>query len=156
MTETPRATTYRVEPVLTASEERLVLLPIRYPEAYNSYKRAQASIWSTEEMNLAQDRVQWEGSLTERERAIFRHVLAFFATADSIVGENLVERFACEVQVPEFRLFYIFQAMIENVYWEVYSLLIDTFIRDPQEQNTLFHAFKEIPGVRRKAAWVLK
>ncbi|PBK69304.1 ribonucleotide reductase small subunit [Armillaria solidipes] len=156
MTETPRASEFHVEPVLTASEERLVLLPIRYPEAYKFYKKAQASIWSAEEMNLAQDRVQWESSLTEQERAMFRHVLAFFATADSIVGENLVERFACEVQVPEFRLFYVFQAMIENVHWEVYSLLIDTFIRDPQEQHSLFHAFNEIPGVRRKAAWALK
>ncbi|PBK68385.1 ribonucleotide reductase, partial [Armillaria solidipes] len=108
-----------------------------------SYKKAQASISSAEEMNLAQDRTSGEGSLTEQEWAMFRHVLAFFATADSIVGENLVERFACEVQVPEFRLFYIFQAMIENVHWEVYSLLIDTFIRDLQEQNTLFRAFKE-------------
>ncbi|KAK0235354.1 ribonucleotide reductase small subunit [Armillaria nabsnona] len=102
-------------------------------------------------MNLAQDRVQCETALAEPERAVFRHVLAFFATADSIVGENLVERFACEVQVPEFRLFYVFQAIMENVRWEVYLLLIDTFIRDPEEQTTLFHAFKEISGIRRKA-----
>lgn len=125
-------------------------------QAYDFYKKAQASVWSAEEMNLASDRVQWETSLTEEERAMFRHVLAFFATADSIVGENLVERFMCEVQVPEFRLFYGFQVMIENVHWEVYSLLIDTFIRDAQERNSLFHAFAEIPAVKRKAAWAIK
>ncbi|PBK91285.1 ribonucleoside-diphosphate reductase small chain [Armillaria gallica] len=156
MTDTPKSSDYPIEPVLSASEERLVLLPIRYPEVYDFYKKAQASVWSAEEMNLASDRVQWETSLTEEERAMFRHVLAFFATADSIVGENLVKRFMCEVQVPEFRLFYRFQVMIENVHWEVYSLLIDTFIRDAQERSLLFHAFAEIPAVKRKAAWAIK
>ncbi|SJL16363.1 probable Putative ribonucleoside-diphosphate reductase small chain B [Armillaria ostoyae] len=155
MTSTPKATDYPPEPILTDSEERLVLFPIRYPEAYNFYKKAQASVWSAEEMNLSQDRNHWENHLSKEERSMFEHVLSFFATADSIVGENLVERFTCEVQVPEFRLFYGFQSMIENVHWEVYSLLIDSFIRDPEERRRLFHAFLEMPAVRRKAEWAL-
>ncbi|KAK0431283.1 ribonucleotide reductase beta subunit [Armillaria borealis] len=106
-------------------------------------------------MNLTQDCNHWENKLSKEERAMFSHVLAFFATADSIVGENLVERFTCEVQVPKFRLFYGFQSMIENVHWEVYSLLIDTFIRDAEERHRLFHAFLEMPAVRWKAKWAL-
>ncbi|PBL01586.1 hypothetical protein ARMGADRAFT_1071129 [Armillaria gallica] len=114
MTNTPKATDYPLEPILTTSEERLVLFPIRYPEIRSILsskknglqKKAQASVWSAEEMNLTQDRNHWEHKLSQEERAMFSHVLAFFATADSIVGENLVERFTCEVQVPEIRLFY--------------------------------------------------
>ncbi|KAK0440479.1 ribonucleoside-diphosphate reductase subunit M2 B [Desarmillaria tabescens] len=64
---------------------------------------------------------------------MFQHILAFFMTADSIVGENLVQRFMCKVQVPELQLFYGFQGMIENIHWEVYSLLIDTLIWDTQD-----------------------
>ncbi len=113
-------------------------LSTTWKQASDFYKKAQASIWSVEEMNLAEDRVQWESFSSEQKRAMF-HVLAFFASADSIVQENLMEWFACDIQVPEFRLFHIFQAMIENMHWEVYSLLIEAFIQDPKEQSTLFY-----------------
>ncbi|PBK83667.1 ribonucleoside-diphosphate reductase small chain, partial [Armillaria gallica] len=124
-------------------------------QAYNFYKKAQASVWSAEEMILTQDRNHWEHKLSKEERAMFSHVLAFFVTADSIIGENLVEQFTCEVQVPEIRLFYGFQSMIENIHWEVYSLLIDSFIRDPEERHQLFHAFLAMPAIRRNTEWAL-
>jgi ribonucleoside-diphosphate reductase subunit M2 len=70
-------------------------------------------------------------TLTADEKHFISHVLAFFAASDGIVNENLVERFSQEVQVTEARCFYGFQIAMENVHSEMYSLLIDTYIRDP-------------------------
>ena len=83
-------------------------------------------------------------------------MLAFFAASDGIVNENLVERFAQEVQIPEARFFYGFQIAMENVHSETYSLLIDTYIRDPVEKSKLLGAIETIPCVRKKADWALK
>ena len=69
--------------------------------------------------------------LTNDERYFIEHILAFFAGSDGIVLENLITNFCSEVQVPEARCFYGFQAMMENIHSEVYSLLIDTFVKDP-------------------------
>ncbi|PBK87202.1 ribonucleotide reductase, partial [Armillaria gallica] len=83
-------------------------------------------------------------------------VLAFFASSDAIVSENLVTRFCREVQIPEARYFYTFQAMMENIHSEVYGLLIDTYIREPTERFALFRAIDEHPTVKAKAAWALR
>ncbi len=123
-------------------------------QAFDFYKKAQASLW-TAEMDLTEDRLQWTNQLTPAERFMLTQVLAFFATADSIVGENLVQRFSAEVQIPEFRMFYDFQAMMENVHWEVYSLLITTLIPDEDEQYYFFHAILSVPCVQAKADWAL-
>jgi ribonucleoside-diphosphate reductase subunit M2 len=94
--------------------------------------------------------------LTPGERFFISHVLAFFAASDGIVNENLVERFSTEVQVAEARCFYGFQIMMENVHSETYSLLIETYIRDPQQREYLFNAIQSIPCVKRKAEWALR
>jgi ribonucleoside-diphosphate reductase beta chain len=83
-------------------------------------------------------------------------VLAFFAASDGIVNENLAARFCNEVQVPEARFFYSFQMMMENVHSETYSLLIDTYVKDPQEKTHLFGALETIPCVARKAEWAMR
>ncbi len=106
-------------------------------------------------MDLTEDRLQWTNRLTPAERFMLTQVLAFFATADSIVGKNLVQRFSAEVQIPEFRMFYNFEAMMENVHWEVYSLLITTLIPNEDEQSHLFHVISTVPCVRAKADWAL-
>ena len=82
---------------------------------------------------LFQDIAHWD-SLTADEKHFISHVLAFFAASDGIVNENLVERFSQEVQVTEARCFYGFQIAMENVHSEMYSLLIDTYIRDPKQR----------------------
>jgi len=97
----------------------------------------------------------WE-RLTKDERHFISHVLAFFAASDGIVNENLVERFSQEVQVPEARCFYGFQIAIENIHSETYSLLIDTYIKDPAERAHLFNAIETVPCVRKKADWALR
>lgn len=89
------------------------------------------------------------------ERHFISHVLAFFAASDGIVNENLVERFSQEVQITEARCFYGFQIAMENVHSEMYSILIDSYIREPQERDFLFNAVENLPSVKRKADWAL-
>jgi len=144
------------EPLLKGSKERLVLFPLQYQEIWHLYKKAQASFWTAEEIDLSHDLVDWSERLTADERYFISRILAFFAAADGIVNENLVERFSSEVQVAEARCFYGFQIMIENVHAETYSLLIDTYIRDPGERQHLFNAIETIPPIKRKADWALR
>lgn len=107
-----------------------------------------------EEVDLTQDQKDWE-KLDAGEKHFISHVLAFFAASDGIVNENLVERFSQEVQITEARCFYGFQIAMENVHSEMYSILIDTYIRDPQEREFLFNAIETLPSVKRKADWAL-
>jgi len=104
------------------------------------YKKAEASFWTAEEIDLSKDLHDWNKRLNDDERYFISHVLAFFAASDGIVNENLVERFSGEVQIPEARCFYGFQIMMENIHSETYSLLIDTYISDPRQRTYLFNA----------------
>ncbi|EGO01984.1 hypothetical protein SERLA73DRAFT_104202 [Serpula lacrymans var. lacrymans S7.3] len=143
------------EPLLKDSKRRFVLFPIQYHEIWQMYKKAEASFWTAEEMDLSKDVHDWANRLNDNERHFISHVLAFFAASDGIVNENLVERFSNEVQAAEARCFYGFQIMMENIHSETYSLLIDTYIKDPSEREYLFDAVETIPCVKRKADWAL-
>merc|ERR1719175_372487 len=129
-----------VEPLLQENPRRFVILPIQYGDIWQMYKKAEASFWTAEEVDLSSDLKDWE-NLKPDERYFVSHVLAFFAASDGIVNENLVERFMKEVQVPEARCFYGFQIAIENIHSEMYSLLIDTYVKDRSEREKLFNAF---------------
>jgi ribonucleotide reductase beta subunit family protein with ferritin-like domain len=120
------------------------------------YKKAEASFWTAEEVDLVHDQKDWEQKLTDNERHFISRVLAFFAASDGIVNENLAVNFSSEVQIPEARCFYGFQIAMENVHAEVYSLLIDTYIKNPKEKATLFNAMETIPAVMKKAQWALR
>jgi ribonucleoside-diphosphate reductase subunit M2 len=122
------------EPLLRDNPNRFVIFPIRHHDIWLFYKKAVASFWTVEEVDLGKDMHDWENRLTADERHFISHVLAFFAASDGIVNENLVERFSQEVQVAEARFFYGFQIAIENIHSEMYSLLIETYIRDPDEK----------------------
>ncbi|ANS71090.1 ribonucleotide reductase [Pteropox virus] len=143
------------EPLLTPNDNRFVILPIQYPDIWSMYKKAEASFWTVEEVDLTKDLPHWK-KLKPDEQYFISHVLAFFAASDGIVNENLVERFCNEVQVTEARCFYGFQIAIENIHSEMYSLLIDTYIQDPFEKSKLFNAIYTIPCVKKKANWALK
>jgi ribonucleoside-diphosphate reductase subunit M2 len=119
------------------------------------YKKAEASFWTAEEVDLSSDAKDWE-SLNDGERHFIKHVLAFFAASDGIVLENLAGRFMTDVQLPEARAFYGFQIAIENIHSEMYSLLLETYIKDPMEKARLFQAIDTIPAVQKKAEWALK
>ncbi|KAI4723654.1 hypothetical protein E4T48_00051 [Aureobasidium sp. EXF-10727] len=144
------------EPILQENPNRFVLFPIKYHEIWNMYKKAEASFWTAEEIDLSKDLHDWNRRLNDDERFFISHVLAFFAASDGIVNENLVERFSSEVQIPEARCFYGFQIMMENIHSETYSLLIDTYISEPKQRTYLFNAIDNIPCIKRKADWALK
>lgn len=142
------------EPILTEERNRFVLFPIQYDAIWKMYKQHEASFWTAEEIDLTQDLVDWE-KLNDDERHFIKHVLAFFAASDGIVNENLVINFMKQVQLAEARCFYGFQIAIENIHAETYSLLIDTYIKDPTEKDYLFNAMEHLPCVQKKAKWAL-
>jgi ribonucleoside-diphosphate reductase beta chain len=146
---------YTEEPILKENPNRFVLFPIKYDAVWKMYKQHVASFWTAEEIDLAPDLVDWE-KLTDGERHFIKHVLAFFAASDGIVNENLVLNFMREVQIPEARCFYGFQLAIENIHAETYSLLIDTYIKDPVEKDFLFNALNNLECVAKKGNWALK
>lgn len=143
------------EPLLREQTNRFVLFPVQYPDIWDMYKKAEASFWTAEEIDLSSDNKDWE-SLTDGERHFLSYVLAFFAASDGIVNENLVENFSAEMQTPEARCFYGFQIAVENIHSEVYSLLIQTYVQDRNERDKLFNAIQTIPSVRKKANWSLQ
>ncbi|MBI3134119.1 MAG: ribonucleotide-diphosphate reductase subunit beta [Bacteroidetes bacterium] len=144
------------EPILKKSNDRFVLFPIQHDDIWKFYKKAEASFWTAEEIDLAQDLVDWNEKLNDDERHFIKHVLAFFAASDGIVNENLAENFLSEVQYTEAKFFYGFQVTIENIHSETYSLLIDTYIKDGKDKDYLFNAIDNIPCVKKKADWALR
>jgi ribonucleoside-diphosphate reductase subunit M2 len=144
-----------VEPLLRDNPDRFCMFPIKYPEIWDFYKKAEASFWTAEEVDLSSDMKHWD-TLNNDEKHFISHVLAFFAASDGIVLENLAGCFMSEVQVPEARAFYGFQIAIENIHSEMYSLLLETYIRDTEQKLNLFRAIETVPAVKKKADWALK
>lgn len=143
------------EPLLTESNNRYVLFPIKHHNLFHLYKKALASFWTTEEVDLSKDGNDWK-SLTQGEQHFIKNILAFFAGSDGIVLENLAVRFMSDIKCPEATCFYGFQIAIENIHSEMYSLLIDTYIKDTTEKKYLFNAIDNIPSVAKKANWAIK
>lgn len=148
------ALTLKEEPMLTPSDERFVIFPIKHADLWAKYKQHMAVHWTPEEIDLSKDMKDWE-KLSDNERYFIKHILGFFAGSDGIVMENLATRFMREVQWPEAKFFYSCQNLLEAVHSETYSLLIETYIQDSKEKETLFHATKTIPCVQKKADWAL-
>ena len=143
------------EPILQENPNRFVIFPIKHHDIWQFYKKQEASFWTAEEIDLSDDIPDYE-SLSSGEKHFVNNVLAFFAASDGIVNENLAENFVSEVQYPEAKFFYGFQIMMENIHSETYSLLIDTYVKDPLEQKKYFEAVENIPCVKKKAEWALK
>jgi len=143
------------EPILKENGGRFVLFPIQHNDIWEMYKKSEASFWTAEEIDLAQDMSDWENKLNENEQYFIKNVLAFFAASDGIVNENLAENFVSEVQYTEAKFFYGFQIAMENVHSETYSLLIDTLIKDTTEKDKLFNAIETMDCVKKKADWAL-
>ena len=143
------------EPILKENSNRFVLFPIEHDDIWSYYKKAEASFWTAEEIDLGQDLKDW-ATLTKDERHFIKHVLAFFAASDGIVNENLAENFVSEVQYTEAKFFYGFQIAIENIHSETYSLLIDTYVKDVKEKDGLFNALDTMDCVKKKGDWALR
>lgn len=143
------------EPILIEDNTRFTQLPIMYPLLQKAYDTHESMFWTAKEIDYQADINDWN-SLSEDERYFIEHILAFFAGSDGIVLENLINNFCKEVKISEARNFYAFQGMIENIHGMVYSLLIDTFVKDPKRKDELFRAIDTIPCVKKKADWALK
>ncbi|ORM39464.1 Ribonucleoside-diphosphate reductase small chain [Babesia sp. Xinjiang] len=141
--------------VLVEDQSRTGLYPIKYPDFWEWYKKAQASFWTAEELDLSADLKDWE-KLTPGETHFIKNVLAFFAASDGIVLENLALRFLKDVKIPEAKFFYCFQITVENIHSETYSLLIEQYIRNEVEKDRLFRAIETIDAVKAKAEWAAK
>ena len=142
------------EPMLDGSDERFVIFPIRHPDIWEKYKHHMAVFWTPEEIDLSKDMAHWE-KLSDNERYFIKNILGFFAGSDGIVMENLALRFMREVQWPEAKFFYSCQNLLEAIHSETYSLLIDTYIKDPTEKDKILRAIQTIPCIQKKAEWAL-
>jgi ribonucleoside-diphosphate reductase beta chain len=145
-----------IEPILQENKDRFVIFPIKHADIWEWYKKSEASFWTAEEIDLHQDLSDWTNKLNDDERYFIKHILAFFAASDGIVNENLAENFVNEVQYSEAKFFYGFQIMMENIHSETYSLLIDTYVKDEKEKNSLFQAIDNFPAIKKKADWALQ
>jgi ribonucleotide reductase beta subunit family protein with ferritin-like domain len=136
-------------------KKRYVLYPIQHNTVWEFYKKAVASFWTVEEIDLTKDKDHWK-LLTLDEKEFIKNTLAFFAASDGIVNENLALRFMNEIDIPEVKGFYGFQIAIEFIHSECYSLLIDTYIDDDLEKERLFNAIETIPVITKKADWCFR
>jgi ribonucleoside-diphosphate reductase subunit M2 len=143
------------EPLLTPSENRYTVFPLKYENLWSLYKKAQMSNWTAEEIDFSKDMEDWKG-LSENEQRFIKYVLAFFAGSDGIVFENINNNFADEVHCSEASSFYAYQCHNEMVHGETYSKLIDKYITDGKEKANLFNAINTIPCIKKKADWALK
>ena len=140
--------------LITENPNRFVLYPIKYPKLFEFYKKHIASFWTVDEIEMSQDLIDWD-KLTKSEKDFILCILGFFAASDGIVVENLVTNFCAEVQLPEARAMYSFQAAMENIHSETYSLMIDT-LADSKQKAKLFNHIATHPGTKAKADWAMK
>ena len=145
-----------MDPILTPSSDRFTTFPIRYPDLWALYKKAVASFWTAEEIDLSKDVEDWDNKLNDGERHFVSTILAFFAASDGIVFENIDNNFVKEVQISEARAFYSYQGFNENIHGETYSLMIDKLIRNAEQKDNLFKAIETVPCVKKKADWALE
>jgi ribonucleoside-diphosphate reductase beta chain len=144
------------EKILQDNPGRFVLFPIEHNDIWKYYKQQEACFWTAEEIDLAQDIQDWDNKLNDDEKHFVKHILAFFAASDGIVNENIALNFVNEVQYTEAKMFYGFQIMMENIHSETYSLLIDSYIKDKEDQLNLFNAIETIPAIKKKAEWAMR
>jgi ribonucleotide reductase beta subunit family protein with ferritin-like domain len=131
------------------------MFPIKNNDIWEMYKKQVDCFWRAEELDLSKDIIDWNG-LNNDEKYFISMILGFFAASDGIVSENLAMRFMNDVQLSEARAFYGFQIAMENIHSEVYSLLIDSYIKDNIEKDKMFNAINHFPCIKKKADWALK
>lgn len=143
------------EPMLIENTKRFSLFPIQHDDIWKLYKKMVQSFWTAEEIDFKGDLRDWD-TLTLDERYFIKMILAFFASADGVVMDNLGTRFLSEVKWMELTCAYSIQLFIEAIHSETYSLLIDKYIRNEREKKKLFNAVEHFPCVAKKQKWALK
>ena len=144
-----------IDYILHEDVARYVMFPVRDEDVWKMYKKQVDCFWRAEEVDLSKDLGDWS-KLNEDEQYFISMVLAFFAASDGIVMENLATRFMADVQLAEARAFYGFQIAMENIHSEMYSILIDTYIKDRERRGQMFSAITTFPCIQKKADWARK
>jgi ribonucleoside-diphosphate reductase subunit M2 len=143
------------EYLLSEENNRLTVYPIKNIEIWNMYKKQQAAFWTVEEIDMSNDYEHF-CEFTKDEQHFIKTILAFFAASDTIVNINILERFTKDVQLMEAKIAYTYQAMMENIHGEMYSLMIETIIKDTEEKEKLMNSVETIPCITKKAEWAFK
>ena len=141
------------EPVLTDDAKRLFLFPLKYEDVYKHYKKHITTFWTVEEVDLARDYLAYQ-KLEKGTQRFIAMTLAFFSQADAVVMENISDNFAEEMKPLEHRMFLSMQVFIEGVHSEMYALLLQTIVKDPEERTKLIHGVTTYPCLAAKHAWV--
>ena len=147
--------TTTIEPLLQEDNNRYTMFPIQDDKIWNMYKKQVDSFWRCEEIDTSRDLNDWE-KLSSDEKHFISMILAFFAASDGIVMENLATRFMGDVQLSEARAFYGFQIAMENIQSQMYSILIETYIQQPDDKLKLFQALDNYPCIAKKGNWAKK
>lgn len=143
------------EPILDEKNMKFTALPINYQSIWKLYKEQMSCFWKAEEIDLSNDYEDFM-TLNPDEQYFIEMILAFFAAQDGIVNMNISERFTSEVKITEILYTYQWQAMMENIHSELYSLMLENIIKDYSRREFLFNAIKNIPAVKALADWALK
>lgn len=144
------------EPILSEENSRFTVYPIEYKSVWNNYKNQLRVNWVVEEVDMSTDYDDWTNELTENERNFFMHILAFFASADGIVNANIKENLIDKVKIKEAECAYGKQFEMENCHGEMYSILLDVFIKDNETKNKLLNAVKYLPEIKKMKDWCYK
>jgi ribonucleoside-diphosphate reductase beta chain len=134
----------------------LTLRPMAYPAFFEMYRNAIKNTWTVEEVDFSTDLVDLRSKMTEAERHLIHRLVAFFATGDSIVGNNLVLNLYKHVNAPEARMYLSRQLYEEALHVQFYLTLLDTYVPDPADRAKAFAAIDNIPSIQRKAQFCLK
>lgn len=147
------STEIKLEPILSLSNQRYTVYPIYYPTVWKNYKDQIKLYWVVEEVDLAKDLHDWEHRLSDNDRLFIMHVLAFFAAFDGIVNLNIKQNIIDNITIKEAECAYGIQFRMENEHGEMYSLLIDTYIKDKTLKDKLINSIKTMPSITKKALW---
>ena len=145
----------KTEYLLMENPNRFVIFPIKHNDLWEAFQKHRRAFWVESEIDLIPDLKDWK-AMGDNETHFIKHVLAFFASSDGIIMENLGMRFFSDVQLPEARAFYSIQLFMENIHSIMYSQLIDTYITDATEKDKLFRAIETIPSIKLKGDWACK
>jgi ribonucleoside-diphosphate reductase beta chain len=134
----------------------LTLRPMRYPEFYEMYRNAIKNTWTVDEVDFSLDITDLKSKMSEADRHLIHRLVAFFATGDTIVANNLVLNLYQHINAPEARMYLSRQLYEEALHVQFYLTLLDTYIPDPNERNKAFSALENIPSIQQKGAFCFK
>ena len=144
------------EPILSTTSERYTVYPIQYQKVWENYKAQLKVNWVVEEVDLSKDIGHWETMLSADDRTFIMHVLAFFASADGIVNANIKKNLIDAIKIKEAECAYGKQFEMENAHGEMYSLMLDTFVKDDIIKQKLVNSIKTMQSIKKKAEWCKK